>query len=895
MSVRNLSYLFKPRSVAVIGATDRPKAYGNVVLRNLLLGRFSGPIMPVNPKRTAVAGVLAYPDVDSLPVVPDLAVICTPPPTVPDFIHTLGERGTRAAVVITAGLSSTLYEGNKTVAQAMLEAAQPYVFRILGSNSLGLIAPGIGLNASCSHLPAANGKIAFVSQSGALCTTVLDWARPKKIGFSHFISLGDTEDVSFGDVLDYLGSDASTRAILLYIESITARRNFMSAARSAARNKPIAVIKAGRVAEGARAATSHTGALTGADVVYDSAFRRAGILRVFEIEELFAAVETLAHAQRDVRQAARLGILTNSGGIGVMAVDDLIRGGGRLAELSEATVSGLDKVLPSEWSRANPIDILGDASADRYVKALQVLCDAPEVDVVLCMHAPVAMASATEIAQAIIDMTGRRHVHVLTCWAGNESVATARRLFNEAGLPTYDTPRQAVKAFLHMVRYRRHQELLMQTPPSAPTEFTPDVTTARLFIEKTLASGNAMLSEPQAKAVLSAYGIPTVETHIARTPEEAGERAEHMGGTVALKILSPDLIYKSDVGGVVLDLNGAAEVKHAATEMLLRVQETQPTAWIDGFTVQRMERRPRAQELMVGVTSDPIFGPVIVFGQGGTAVEVIGDRAVSLPPLNMVLARDMISRTRVFNLLMGFRDRPPANIDAICLTLMQVAQLVIDFPEIAELDINPLFADSDGVLAVDARIGVAPATTQGSERLAIRPYPKRLEESVTLRDGRAVLLRPIRPEDEPDHQIFLSRLSQEDIRYRFFHVLRELPHSEMARLTQIDYDREMAFIATAPDENGKLETLGVVRSITDPDNESTEFAVIARSDQKGQGLGHILMEKIIRYCQSRGTQCMIGQVLRDNRPMLKLADRLGFSREYDRDEGVYDLKLNLQN
>ncbi len=863
-------------------------------MRNLLQAGFSGPIMPVNPKHKAVSGVLAYADVNTLPVIPDLAIICTPPQTIPGLIQDLGARGTRAAVVITAGLSRTPYDDRTTVAQAMLEAARPHLFRILGSNCLGLIVPGIGLNASFAHLPAAPGKIAFVSQSGALCTAVLDWARPKGIGFSYFISLGDADDVNCADVMDYLGSDPSTRAILLYIESIRERRKFMSAARAASRNKPLVVIKSGRVAEGAKAAASHTGALAGNDIVYDSAFRRAGILRVYDIEEIFAAVETLAHSY-PIRQAARLAIITNGGGVGVMAVDDLIEGGGRLATLSDETIATLDKMLPFTWSKANPVDIIGDSPAQRYVDAVKVLFDAPEVDTVLCMHAPVAISSATEIAQALIELTQKRKPNLLTCWVGGEAVAPARRLFNEAGIPTYDTPAQAIQAFLHMVRYRRNQELLMQTPPEAPTEFTPATATARLVIENVLASGRTMMSEPEAKAVLAAYGIPTVETHIARSPEDAARLAANMGGHVALKVMSSDISHKSDVGGVVLNLKTPPEVEKAAHDMLLRIEESYPDATIDGFTIQHMARRRGAEELIIGVTSDPIFGPVILFGEGGTAVEVIEDHAVALPPLNMILARDMISRTRIFKLLMGYRDRPAANIDAICLTLLQVSQLIIDIPEVLELDINPLFADADGVLALDARIKVASATLPGTQRLAIRPYPKKLEQTVTLRDGHKVLLRPIRPEDEPAHRVFISRLNERDIHFRFFSQIREFPHSEMARLTQIDYDREMAFIASTHNEHGSPETLGVVRTITDPNNEDAEFAIIIRSDLKGLGLGPILMEKMIDYCRSRGTTMMVGHILRNNFPMLKLAERLGFIRKYQADDDMFEVSLTLQN
>ncbi len=876
MSLRNLTHLFQPRSIAVIGASAQPNSVGAVVMRNLLQGGFAGPIMPVNPRYTAISGVLAYPDIASLPLVPDLAVIATPPASVPDAVRDLGARGTPAAVVLAAGLAAARDDGS-SLQETMLEHARTYGMRILGPNCIGVLVPGIGLNASFAPAAALPGKIAFVSQSGALCTAVLDWARPKGIGFSHFISIGDAADVDFGDVLDYLGSDPGTRAILLYIESIRQRRNFMSAARAAARNKPILAIKAGRFSEGAKAAASHTGALAGADAVYEAAFARAGMLRVYDIDELFDGVETLARSRPP--RGERLAVLTNGGGIGVLAVDDLIALGGKLAELTPATIAQLDALLPPAWSRGNPIDIIGDATGSRYVSALNVLLDAPEVDAVLVMHAPTAVSSPSEIAEAVVRCVKERsRGHVAACWVGEESVAPARRLFAEAGLATFDTPRGAVRAFMHLVAYRRNQELLMETPPSAPAEFTPATPVARLLVQGALANGVDMMSEPEAKAVLSAYGIPTIETHIAANPSDAARLAGEMGGEVALKILSPDISHKSDVGGVVLGLAAPVDVEKAAEAMLDRVKARFPEARISGFTVQRMARRSGAHEVIIGVTTDPIFGPVILFGEGGTAVEIIADRTVALPPLNMSLAQKMIERTRISKLLKGYRDRPPVDMEALCLTLLKVSQLIIDIPEITELDINPLFADGQGVIALDARIKVAPATMSGADRLAIRPYPRELEEQFTLADGSEAVLRPIRPEDEPDHHIFVSQLSPEDIRFRFFGLVGELPHTEMARMTQIDYDREMAFIATRPSPRNGNETLGVVRTVTDADNSRAEFAIVVRSDLKGSGLGRRLLQKMIEYCRSRDTAQLVGQVLTDNVRMLKLIEGLGFKR-----------------
>lgn len=892
MSVRHLDALFNPASIALIGASTQPTSLGLVVMRNLLRGGFQGPIMPVNPKYAAVAGVLAYRDVASLPVTPDLALICTPPESVAELIAELGERGTRAAIVLTAARWASTDLDRSAFQKALLRAARPHTVRILGPNCLGLLIPGVGLNASFSHLDALPGQIAFVSQSGALCTSVLDWARANGIGFSHFVSLGDSIDVDFGDVLDYLGSEPATRAILLYIEAISGARKFMSAARAAARNKPILYIKAGRVAEGLQAAASHTGALGGADDISYAAFRRTGMLRVYEIDELFDAVETLGRARPWVGE--RLCILTNGGGPGVMATDSLISQGGQLATLSEETIQELDKVLPPTWSRGNPIDIIGDASCERYAAALKVLRQDPGVDALLVMHSPTGIVSGEEAARTVIREVRDLHRNVLTSWLGaTEPVLRARRLFADAGIPTYETPGQAVRAFLYIVRYRRNQAMLMQTPASTTAEFTPLAQMARLVIEEALSAGRTMLTEPEAKAVLAAYGVPVVETYIVGNTEDAVRVAAKLGLPVALKILSPDVTHKSDVGGVALDLETLKAVEEAAEAMKARLKSLLPTARLAGFTVQKMARRPNAHELLIGVATDPTFGPYLVFGQGGKAVEVINDFALGLPPLNMNLAAELIARTRVAKLLQGYRDLPPADLAALRLTLLQVSQLIIDMPEITELDINPLLADEKGVLALDARIVLTPARDGRSPRLAIRPYPRELEEWTTSTTGRKVLLRPIRPEDEGAHQAFFARLTPEDIRFRFFGLVRQIPHTEMARFTQIDFDREMAFIATAADEKGQPETLGVVRAVADPDQQRSEFAIIVRSDMKGLGLGQMLLEKMIRYCRQRGYREMVGEVLRENRPMLALAHRLGFASRVLPDGGTVEVKLAL--
>jgi acetyltransferase len=894
MSIRNLLYLFDPKSVAVIGASQKLHSVGATVLYNLIEAGFKGAIFPVNPKYDTLDGLEVYASVKHLPATPELAVICTPPATIPDLIGELGARGTKAAIVLTAGLNTHQDGHRATIRQRMLETAKPHLLRILGPNCVGLLVPGIGLNASFAHTGALPGKIAFVSQSGALVTGVLDWAKSRGIGFSKFISLGDSADVDFGDVLDYLASDADTHAILLYIEDIRHARKFMSAARAAARSKPVLVLKAGRAAEGAQAAASHTGALAGSDDVYDAAIRRAGMLRVFSTEDLFGAVETLARAK--TLNGERLTILTNGGGPGVMATDALICRGGKLAALSAETVRQLDAILPATWSHGNPVDIIGDASAERYLKATEILLQDQQSDAILFIHAPTAIVPSIEIANAIAPLAQSSSRNVIACWLGGDAVAPASHLFSAAGIPTYDTPEAAVGGFMQIVQYHRNQNLLMQVPPSLPVDLVPDRVKAQAVAREALANGRSMLSEPEAKIMLAAYGIPVVETRIAETAEQAMLYAQEIGFPVAIKILSPEISHKTEVGGVALDLEAPEAVHAAAQAMQKRLHTLRPDATLRGFVVQAMARRPDAQELIIGVTTDPVFGPVILFGQGGIAVEVIDDNAIGLPPLNMVLARDMISRTRVARLLAGYRNRPAADVDAICRTLIQISHLVSDIPEIAELDINPLLADASGVLALDARVRVALPDLSiaiGVERLAIRPYPTELEQWITWQ-GQPLLLRPIKPEDGLAHIAFFNALDPEDVRYRMFIRMRELQPAQLARLTQIDYDRDMAFIATRKRADGQFETLGVVRAMADPDNEKAEFAIIVRSDVKGQGLGSLLMSKLIDYCRSRCTLEIVGEALPQNIGVLNLVRRFGFDTQSMPEDAVMLLSLNLR-
>jgi acetyltransferase len=820
-----------------------------------------------------------------LPEAPDLAVICTPPATVPGLVAELGRLGTRAAIVMTAGLGADQK-------QAVLDAARPHLLRVLGPNCLGLLTPHLGLNASFAHTDALAGDIAFVSQSGALVTAVLDWSKSRRIGFSHMVSLGERSDVDFGDLLDHLASEPRTRSILLYIESIEAPRKFMSAARAAARNKPVIVVKAGRAGRGVQAAASHTGALAGSDVVFDAAIRRAGMLRVDTLQELFTAAATLARfgANRD----EALTVMTNGGGAGVMAADAAARAGITLAELSEAARARLDAALPRTWSRANPIDLIGDAPVQRYTETLQALLAERDSGAVLFLHAPTAIVRSDDIARACAPIVRQAAGRVMACWLGDSAVADARRIFQEAGVADYATPEEAVQAFGMLTTYRRNQALLTEAP-TASENGPPDLDAARAIVAGALAEGREWLDEVESKRLLEAYGTPTVATvAVGASPAAAVAAAQRCGYPVALKILSPDITHKSDVGGVALDLGDDAAVQEAAERMLARVRESRPQARIAGFTVQAMVRRPLAQELIVGAHVDRVFGPVVLFGQGGTAVEVLADRAVALPPLNRALARELVSRTRVARLLAGYRDHPPARVDAVCDALIAVSQMLADLPQLAELDINPLWADARGVTALDARVRLSREAGAGAERFSILPYPAELIETVTWRD-RQLVLRPIRPEDEAQHLEFTQRLAPEDVRLRFFSSRRELPRSELARLVQIDYAREMAFVALlSDDDHGDSDTVGVVRAVADPDNVEAEFAIIVRSDLKGQGLGHLLLRKMIAYLKAHGTQRMVGEVLRENHAMRELAEAHGMQvdpAEPDGDAVRYVLQL----
>ena len=895
MTVRNLDLMFRPSSVALVGASAREGSVGRAVAENLLQGGFSGDVWLVNRRHGTVLGQKSYRHIGDLPAAPDLAVVATPAETVEDIVRDLAAKGCRAVVIITAEFGEGGDAAGQARGQALLDLAKPHLMRLIGPNCVGLMVPPLGLNASFAPGRVLPGNLAFVSQSGAIITAVADWATDRGIGFSHMVSMGGMLDVDLGDVLDYLAEDRDTHAVLLYAEAVTNARKFMSAARALARAKPVIVMKSGRHPEGAQAAASHTGALAGSDQVYDAAFRRAGFVRVHSMDEMFAAVETLALAHPP--RTGHLCIVSNGGGAGVLATDSLIDYGGRLATLAEDTVARLDGVLPATWSGANPVDIIGDAPPERYAAALDAVADDPDTGAILVLNAPTALGSSSGAATAVAEWAGaQQHTSILASWLGGEKARKAQAIFAEAGVPSYDTPKDAVRAFMHLVEYYRRRESLMQTPPLRAGGPSPDRGAVSAIVATVRREGRTLLTEPEAKAVLAAYHIPVARTETAADAAEAARVAAGFPGPYALKILSRDISHKTDVGGVALNLPNPAAVGDAAAAMAVRIREAAPDARLDGFTVQEMVSRPGAIELIVGLATHAPFGPVLLVGQGGTAAEAIADTAMALPPLNPLLAEEALRRLRLWRLLRGYRDRPAVNLDAVSEVMMHLSTLAADIADIAELDINPLLADEDGVIALDARILLTPEPADVAERashFAIRPYPTELQTPLEL-EGRPYFLRPVRPEDENALVAAFREMSRDDVRLRFFSVIKALNHTMAARLTQIDYDREMAFVLfEGSDDTGAA--LGIARFSADPDFETAEFAITVRGGGHGKGYGRALMDQLIAYARRHGIGELFGIVLADNRAMLGLARSLGFSQAHDLSEpGVVRVSLRLR-
>ena len=875
MSQHYLNTLFAPKSVAIIGASERPDSVGQIVFQNMLQSGYKGALYPINAKSAQIQGQTAYPSISGIGKPVELAVIATPPQTVPGIIEECGIHGVKAAVIITAGFGETGAEG-AALERQLLENARRYGIRLIGPNCLGIMRPSLGLNATFNKGAANTGNIAFVSQSGALCTAILDWAQRNDVGFSSVVSMGSSTDVDFGEILDFLVSDPNTHSILMYIEGIRNARTFMSALRAAARIKPVILVKVGRHAAGSKAAMSHTASLVGADDVFDAAVSRVGVVRVQTVTQLFTAARALSCGFRPVGN--RLAIVTNGGGPGVMATDRAADLGLAMATLSEATIEYLNQHLPPNWPHGNPVDIIGDAQADRYHHAVKACLEDDNVDGVLAILTPQAMTKPLESAQALIDLANSHSKPLLTCWMGEVQVEESRRAFTKAHRPHFRTPEPAVEVFSHLSAYYRNQKLLMQMPGPLSHHIEPDVESARLIIEGAMQEHRKVLSEMESKALLAAFNIPVARTMVAHSPNEAMLIAQQLGFPVAMKINSPDITHKSDAGGVQLNLKNAHEVRAAFQHILDSVQRNRPNAKADGISIEPMIVKPNGRELMIGVTSDPVFGPVITFGAGGTAVEIMGDRAVALPPLNGFLVKELIRETRISKMLGAFRNMAPADVEALEDVLLRVSEMVCELPLLKEMDINPLILDEHGALAADARV-VVEYRQPGADRyahMAIYPYPTHLISEWQLADGTDITLRPIRPEDADLVKRFVHDLSEESKYFRFMNSVQELTEEMLARLTQLDYSREMALVAVTCDHEPETE-LGVARYSINPDGQTCEFALVVADKVTGKGLGQKLMVSLMEAARSAGLATIEGEVLSHNHNMLKLMTRMGFT------------------
>ncbi|MBD0787206.1 bifunctional acetate--CoA ligase family protein/GNAT family N-acetyltransferase [Vibrio sp. Y2-5] len=892
--MNNLSQLLKPQSVAVIGASIRPFRSGNIVMKNLLQGGFDGAIMPVTPYYPAVCGVLAYKTIASLPLVPDIAILCTHASRNVTIIKQLADLGVANVIVLSSDMYTLDAQGCEIQAQCN-EIAKQSGMRILGPNSLGLILPWVNFNGSFSPVTATKGNIAFISQSAAVCTTILDWANDKQIGFSAFVSLGNATDIDFSDLLDCLSTDKHTDAILLYVDTIRDARRFMSAARAASRNRRILVLKGGRTKAGKKAAQMHTGGDDTLDIIYDSAIRRTGMLRVNNTHELFAAVETLTHSVP--LRGERLAIITNGGGPAIMATDTLLDHGGRLAELEDSVYEALNQCLPQSWSHGNPIDIVGDADHNRYINALKAVLDSDNADAILIMHSPSAIAQSEQTAQAVIDIVKShpraRRFNILTNWSGELTARPARQLFNQAGIPTYRTPESAVVAFMHLVEYRRNQKQLMETPTTSEAVHVSEINAAKSWIDEHLDNNDKLhLDTHQIGNFLKCFNFTLLPTWIASDASEAVHIAETIGYPVAVKLRSPDIAHKSDVQGVMLNLRNSQEVSSAANAIFDRTQLHYPSANIHGLLVQGMAKLAGGEELRIKVKHDSTFGPVILLGQGGSEWNEASDAAAALPPLNMTLARYLIVRAIRSGKIRLQKLPVPIDINGLSEFLVRISQMVVECPQVFELDIHPVLVNGNQFTILDADLTLKKFEGDAQSRLAIRPYPTELVEECMAKDGERITVRPILPEDEPHHAEFIKKVSKEDLYKRFFSDVGEFHHEALANLTQIDYDREMAFVAVIKDGT-KEEIIGVSRALINPENTDAEFAILIRTDVKGKGLGKILMSRIIDYCKAKGTKQMSGMTMPTNRGMLTLAQRLGFEVDVHFEDGTADMVLPL--
>lgn len=890
--VHQLDKIFKPQSIAVIGASTRENTVGNSLFKNLIDSGYVGSLYPVNPKSKEVLGIPAFENIAAVPGPVDLAVIILPAKFVPGVVEECGKAGIGGLLIISAGFQEA-GESGQAMVKEILATSRKYGMRLVGPNCLGIINPKLGMNATFAKRMALPGNIAFISQSGALCSSILDWANEQNVGFSHFVSIGSMVDIGFGELIDYFGRNQETSCILIYMESLTHARQFMSAARAFARSKPIIILKSGKSADGTKAAMSHTGTLAGNDAAFDAAFRRAGCVRVERISQLFDCAQALSMQPRPKGNC--LALVTNAGGPGVLATDYLTTRGGVLAQLSEESIAKLNEVLPAHWSHGNPVDVLGDASPEQYRKAVEICTADPGVDGVLTILTAQTVTDPEGTAEALVAAGAKTKKPLIASWMGERDVWAARGILEQGKIPNYRYPESGVDVFLQMWQHASNLELLYETPPAAPRRFSPNRDAAWHIMRTALAEGRHYLLENEAKALLACYEISVGGNYVATSAKEAGQFAEQIGFPVVMKIVSPDALHKTDVGGVKLNITSKAAAEKAYEAIISSVKKHKPDADIKGILVEKMQKK--RYELLLGAMRDPIFGPLIVFGQGGVAVEVIKDTSFGLPPFNLALAKRAIERTRIYQQLKGFRGIPGVDLDDLAFTVQKFAYILMDFPEVREMDINPYLVDETGGIVVDARIlldDYQPRVKgQPYRHLVISPYPEKYVKKIHLRDQRTALLEPMRPEDEPMLKDMFNYLSDESLYFRFFGYIPKVTHDFLSRLAHIDYDREMA-IAAKVEQDGQQHIAAVVRIIADAWGENAEFAIIVADPWQNQGLGSVMMDYMLEIARDQGIKTIRASVLRNNSHMIKMFQHRGFELEVE-DSGVFSAKLDLEN
>ncbi|MCF8227749.1 MAG: bifunctional acetate--CoA ligase family protein/GNAT family N-acetyltransferase [Bacteroidales bacterium] len=887
MGIRKLSSIFRPQRIALIGVKNDPKSVGGITLSNLVGGGFKGVVYPVNPKHEAVLGIQCYPDVKSLPKTPDLAVIATGANQVPQLIRECGEAGITGIIIMSAGFKEIGPEGKKLEDQVKKEKDNFPDMRIIGPNCLGVIVPGFNMNISFAASMPKSGHVAFISQSGALCTSVLDWALEENIGFSYFVSIGNSMDVNFGDLLDYFGQDPNTKSIVLYVESISEARSFMTAARAFARKKPIIVYKAGRFPESAKAAASHTGAMASEDFIYNAVFRRAGIARVFDIGDIFDFTDMVG--RKRIPKGSRLAIVTNAGGPGVMATDALISLDGQLCQLSDETLQRLNELLPPYWSHGNPVDVLGDATPSRFTEATKIVLEDHGVDAVLVILTPQAMTDPTNTAVEIAKLSENTTKPIMAAWLGGKSMRDGINIFNNSGIAVYETPEQAIRAFMTLVVYAKNLEALFETPEDVPVSFHYDRKEMRSkFLENIFPKEN-ILSEDHSKELLKGYGIKSTEPQLAKDEEEAVKLSKKIGFPVVMKIQSPDITHKSDVDGVALNIENEEMIRAKYKSMIIHVKKEMPEAKIEGVTIQPMIDTKDAVELILGIKKDPVFGTVLLVGMGGTQAELFHDTTLGFPPLNEKLAHRMLKSLKIYPLLRGYRGSERKNIEKIIEVMIRMSYLAADYPEIEELDINPIIVTKNDAVALDARI-VIDQELVGKDlpeysHLLIHPYPEKYVKEGKLSDGTEILLRPIKPEDEPKWLDLLGSCSKESIYSRFRYNFHYDSHEIATQFCFIDYAREIAIVAEVMEE-GRKRLIGVGRLIADPDHETVEYAVLITDRWQQRDLGTILTEYCLEIAKIWNLKKIVAQTTTDNKPMINVFKKLDFKVHFNTDGSV---------